>query len=112
MDWDGFANLHANMYSNHLRRGVTNNPGAGSQAWQPNRTFSSRTDGDVSLYFLTPNHISYTAPVGDPWFTAHFSYQLPVGEENSTFYNPDFFVNVLSCMEQHQVILFWHEAHH
>jgi hypothetical protein len=72
-------------------------------AWTPNATFATKTDADVSLLFLTPNTISYSFPVQDPWFLAGDSYNLPpVNGETLNLYTSAFFINTMGCVEQHR----------
>lgn len=85
--------------------GVLSNPGAPGtfHAWNPNSTFTSRTDADISILFLTPNTISYSFPVDDPWFLTGDSYHPPpVDGETLTLYVPAVYVNTMGCVEQHR----------
>lgn len=59
----------------------------------------NRTDAAVSLHFLSANDIQYTAPVDDPWFSAHDE----VSFAELTLWAPDNLIRVLGCIEQQQL---------
>ncbi|KAL8792003.1 MAG: hypothetical protein Q9195_005421 [Heterodermia aff. obscurata] len=61
--------------------------GSAAKAWVPIPALN-RTDGDISIFFLAPNSVIYSAPVTDPFFTA----TIPVNQV----------VSVMSCVDQHQ----------
>lgn len=70
-------------------------------AWEPIPALN-RTDGDISIFFLAPNSVTYQEPVTDPFYSATTVTPLLVGGRNLTFYSPDYLVNVMACMDQHQ----------
>jgi hypothetical protein len=80
------------------------NPGppGTENSWVVNTTFTTRTDADISILFLTPNSISYNASVDDPFFLTGSNYTLPVNGKAYTLYPPAFYVNVMGCTEQHR----------
>lgn len=71
--------------------------------WNPIPALN-RTDADVSIFFIAPNSVIYNAPVTDPLFTATTEYNISTGVEgaNTTYYQPDRYVYVLSCIDQIQ----------
>jgi hypothetical protein len=72
-------------------------------AWTPNATFTSRTDANISLLFLTANTISYSDAVDDPWFLTGDNYHPPpVNGETLTYYVPAVDINTMGCAEQHR----------
>lgn len=75
--------------------------GASHGGWDPIPALN-RTDGDVSILFLTPNSITYQEPVTDPFYSATTPNTVLVGDVNMTFYSPDYWVYVMACVDQHQ----------
>jgi hypothetical protein len=71
-------------------------------AWSINKTFTNRTDADISILFLTPNTISYNSTVEDPFFLTGASYVLSVNGQNYSLYAPAYYVNAMGCIEQHR----------
>ena len=73
-----------------------------------------REDADVTLAFLSANSIPFSAPVDDPWYSAHSNpYHVLVNasalgdtsgsDSTSTVYFRDRAVSVLACTEQYQI---------
>lgn len=73
-----------------------------TNAWTPNSAFTSRTDADISLLWLTPNAIIYNFTVYDPWFLTDGSESFTANGENLTYYVPAFYVNMMGCVDQHR----------
>ena len=69
--------------------------------WQPIPALN-RTDGDISLFFLAPNSVTYQEPVTDPMYSATIPRYTVVDGLNRTYYAPSYDVSVLGCMDQHQ----------
>lgn len=66
-------------------------------AWTPISKLS-RTDADVSIFFINQNSIRYERPVNDPVFSAHRT----LTKENPD-YLPDRFTNAIGCIDQMQI---------
>lgn len=65
-----------------------------------------RDDADVHILFLAAKDILYTAPIDDPWFTAHQgSVMLATVYDAQTAYQPDEPASPLGCALQYQVCL-------
>ena len=73
-----------------------------------------REDADVTLAFLSANSIPFSAPVDDPWYSAHSNpYRVLVNasglgdtsgsDATSTVFFRDRAVSVLACTEQYQI---------
>ncbi|KAI4276395.1 MAG: hypothetical protein L6R38_005678 [Xanthoria sp. 2 TBL-2021] len=75
--------------------------GGADRGWEPIPALS-RTDGDVSIFFLTANSVTYQEPVIDPFYIATTPEQKQFNDANLTFYSPDFVINVMACVDQHQ----------
>ncbi|KAI4269529.1 MAG: hypothetical protein L6R38_007434 [Xanthoria sp. 2 TBL-2021] len=95
-----------NMHSIANRNGyeltsLAASAGSVHEGWKPIPALL-RTDGDLSMFFLTPNSVSYHEPVIDPFYAATSTFQITVGGRNTTYYQSDFFVNVMACVDQHQ----------
>ncbi|KAL9024837.1 MAG: hypothetical protein Q9196_006223 [Gyalolechia fulgens] len=75
--------------------------GAVNPGWEPIPALVS-TDGDVSIFFLSPNSVSYQEPVTDPFYAATIPNPLLVGATNFSLYTADFLVSVMACVDQHQ----------
>ncbi|KAL9026518.1 MAG: hypothetical protein Q9180_007472 [Flavoplaca navasiana] len=75
--------------------------GSARRAWEPIPAVN-RTDGDISIFFLTANSVSYQEPVIDPFYIATTPKPIQGTDANLTFYSPDFMVNVMACVDQHQ----------
>ncbi|KAF2727228.1 hypothetical protein EJ04DRAFT_595491 [Polyplosphaeria fusca] len=76
--------------------------GDNDNIWEPDSAVH-RDDADVSLMFLAANSIQYYGKVEDPIFqaTTESSYIVDAGK-NVTFYESDYYVNPLGCVDQHQ----------
>lgn len=76
-----------------------------SSLWEPAAPLN-RTDADLDLVFIASNSIKYEMPTDDPIFSAHivspFS-NFNIGGGNITFYESDYYLGVICCLEQHQV---------
>jgi hypothetical protein len=70
--------------------------------WNPIYPFN-RTDGEVTLMMLNPNGVKYTAPVDDPWFSAHNQVNITTQTVSMTVWMPDYLVNMLGCIDQYQI---------
>lgn len=77
--------------------------GLNAEGWAPNATFFNRTDADLSLFILTANHVLYNFSSYDPMYLATESYTQQLGSGTYTYWVPTYFVNVLSCIDQHQI---------
>lgn len=76
--------------------------GVADNAWLPVDALN-QTDADVSLFLLAANSVYYDAPVTDPFYAANTPYNsLNATGTNSMYYQPDFYVNALACIDQHQ----------
>lgn len=75
-----------------------------SSSWKPVPALL-QTNSDVSLFFLAANSLTYGAPVSDPLFSANIPRAFSVPKynvTNATLWEPDDYVNVLGCIDQHQ----------
>ncbi|KAI9813762.1 MAG: hypothetical protein M1827_003552 [Pycnora praestabilis] len=62
----------------------------------------NQTDGDIALFFLTPNSISYQMPCDDPFFSAHSEQSYELDGVNVTYWDSDYYINILGCVDQSQ----------
>lgn len=70
-------------------------------SWQPNATLFNRPNSFVSIYFLTPNLMSYLDHVYDPLFlTAPAPLQ---NVSDSPIYGPAYPVTILGCVEDQEL---------
>ncbi|KAL2842064.1 hypothetical protein BJX68DRAFT_270781 [Aspergillus pseudodeflectus] len=81
----------------------TANMGA-ENTWTPTPQLNTtRLAGDISLIYLAPNNIKYTKPEKDPFFSTYLNASvLSVGGQNFSFYESDYYVHVMGCIDQHQ----------
>jgi hypothetical protein len=79
---------------------VTSNPATSYNIWNPVSNLS-RTDAEVSLFFLMSNHIYYQDKVDDVLFNASTPYAGL--SDNNPYYVGSQNVNVLGCIDQHRV---------
>ncbi|CAM1502552.1 Fc.00g045360.m01.CDS01 [Cosmosporella sp. VM-42] len=66
----------------------------------------TRSDAEVTLFFLVQNLLAYTAPVDDVFFAAHTqptTYELSLSNDTYTLYYNDKLVSVMGCIDQHQI---------
>jgi hypothetical protein len=91
--------------TNNNTRGVLFNPGPPGtlNAWAINKTFTDRTDADISVLFFTQNSVAYNSSVYDPLFIANSSYGFTVGGGTYVLYVPNYNVNTMGCIEQHRL---------
>lgn len=66
--------------------------------WKPIPDFS-RTDADISVYFLTHNDLAYMTPVYDLWFSANGICNASL--YGITIYGPDRVVDTIACADQY-----------
>lgn len=67
--------------------------------------FINRTDGDISLYFLSGNGVKFISPSVDDWYRAvdpYSSIRAVDLTSNSTTYRPDVAAAPLACIDQYQ----------
>ncbi|KIW16617.1 hypothetical protein PV08_03805 [Exophiala spinifera] len=81
--------------------------GANQTAWEPVPELS-RTDADVTLFYLAQNNVVYANPVDDPFFSAHRVRYAPFGTNrdalaNVTVYAFDSWIDAMGCTDQHQI---------
>ena len=79
--------------------------GADFQTWNPNASFwpSNRTNADVSIFFLNGDHVVYDYQTYDPLFVTGDSYTESVNRQQVIQYTPEFYTNVLACIDQYQI---------
>jgi hypothetical protein len=97
-------NLFVLVPTNNTRC-VMYNPGPPGtlNAWAINKTFTDRTDADISILWFTPNSVAYNSSVYDPFFIANSSYDFTVGDDTYVLYAPTYNVNTMGCIEQHRL---------
>ncbi|KAF2192030.1 hypothetical protein K469DRAFT_696089 [Zopfia rhizophila CBS 207.26] len=74
-------------------------PGGDAAQWNPIYPFN-RPDAEVTLMMLAQNGVKYTAPVDDPWFSAHE--QVNITSRKSVWMS-DYAVSLLGCIDQYQL---------
>src|SRR5690349_11296429 len=68
-----------------------------------------RSDGDLTLYFLSANTVRYTKSTLDPWYQATEPVSVPVlpgaygSKQNISMYTADEVASPLACVEQQQL---------
>jgi hypothetical protein len=67
--------------------------------WEPVAALQNAT-GDVSVFFVASNSITYLEPVDDPVFAAHQVIEYDTGP---TQYGPDQLVNAIACVDQYEI---------
>lgn len=79
--------------------------GADFQTWNPNASFwpSNRTNADLSIFFLNGDHVTYDYQTYDPLFATGDNYTEPVNGEQVNGFTPEYYTNVLACIDQYQV---------
>ena len=70
--------------------------------WEPIADLN-RTDADMSVFFLSQNHVGYFTPVLDPWFSANGTRTLDVPGSDSPIFLPDEFISTLVCADQYRM---------
>ncbi|KZF21368.1 hypothetical protein L228DRAFT_262392 [Xylona heveae TC161] len=101
-NWTFQYNLHAPLDGfGYELTSMFSNVGDSAASWTPVPELN-RTDGDISIYILTPNSISYQSPVDDPFYAAHDERWEVVGKLNYTYYLTDFYLHVIGCVDQYQ----------
>lgn len=60
-------------------------------------------NADVSIAFLAQNGVEYLSPVSDPWFSANQVSNLSILNNPVVFNVPDEYLNVMACIDQHQI---------
>jgi hypothetical protein len=75
-----------------------------SSAWEPIPEFS-RSDADISLFFLAPNNVFYIYPNSDPMFSANIETNfthpsaLESGNITQVYWEADYFIYVMGCTD-------------
>ena len=79
--------------------------GAPIQTWNPNATFwpNNRTGADVVIFFLNGDHVVYDDQTNDPFFLTGSNYTEPVNGQTVNGYTPEYYTNVLACIDQYQI---------
>ena len=79
--------------------------GAPIQTWNPNATFwpNNRTGADVVIFFLNGDHVVYDHQTNDPFFLTGSNYTEPVNGQTINGYTPEYYTNVLACIDQYQI---------
>lgn len=63
----------------------------------------NRTDADISLLFISSNSIRYTAPCGDPIFSAHYEDNVTSSGVFLEWWTSDIAVSTVGCAEQYKI---------
>ncbi|MCJ1337032.1 hypothetical protein MMC09_002311 [Bachmanniomyces sp. S44760] len=61
-----------------------------------------QTASDISIFFLAPNGIRFLNAVDDPFYAAHVPDVVPTAGVNITYYQADYYVSAMACIDQHQ----------
>jgi|SRR5579862_3651755 len=65
----------------------------------------NRTDADVSVIFIIPNHVSYLSPVFDPVFSANGTNSITIPGLSDPVYEADKYLGIIGCADQFQICL-------
>ena len=60
-------------------------------------------NADLSVAFMAQNSVQYLSPVSDTWFSAHQLFNDSLPDEPIILYGPDQYLNVMACVDQHQL---------